>query len=152
MYKYSNSSKRRLATCHPDLQEIFNEAIKRHNVTILCGHRGEEEQNKAYKSGNSKLKYPKSKHNSYPSIAIDAGLYPIDWNDIPRWKEFAQSILDIAKEKGIPLKSGGLSWGWDYPHFELTAPGTRTNVEENDDIEDVKRLLAEAQAILGKLS
>lgn len=152
MYKYGNSSKKRLSTCHPDLQEIFNEAIKRQDVTIMCGHRGEKDQNEAYAAGTSKLKYPKSKHNSYPSIAIDAGFYPVDWNDIDRWKEFAQSILDIAAEKGIPLKSGGLSWGWDYPHFELTAPGTRTEVKDEDDIEDVKRLLAEAQVILGRLS
>lgn len=148
MYSYGKTSKERLATCHPDLQEIFNEAIKNQDITIMCGHRNEEDQEKAFKEGNSKLHYPNSKHNSHPSVAIDAGFYPIDWNDLPRWKEFAQSILDIAESKGIPLKSGGLSWGWDYPHFELTAPGTRVG----GDLEDVKRLLSEAQAILGRLS
>lgn len=151
MYKYGRTSKSRLESCHPDLQEIFNEAIKHRDITIMCGHRGEKEQNEAYARGNSKLKYPKSRHNSYPSIAIDAGMYPIDWNDIKGWKEFAEFIMSIAAEKGIPLKSGGLSWGWDYPHFELTAPGTRTDKSDTDDIEDVKLLLAQAQAILEKL-
>ena len=44
MPKFGNRSKQRLETCHEDLQEIFNEVIKYFDCSVLCGHRGEEDQ------------------------------------------------------------------------------------------------------------
>ena len=45
MPSYSKLSKARLATCHDDLITIFNKVIEHMDVTIVCGHRGKEEQN-----------------------------------------------------------------------------------------------------------
>lgn len=54
---YSERSKKRLETCHEDLQKLFNEVIKHFDCTILCGHRGQEEQDKAFAEGMS-FKFP----------------------------------------------------------------------------------------------
>ncbi len=39
MPEFSNTSKARLATCHPDIQEVMNEVIKYFDCTILEGYR-----------------------------------------------------------------------------------------------------------------
>ena len=129
MAKFGKSSKRRLATCHEDLQEIFNEIIKHFDCSVLCGHRGEEGQNKAFESGNSKVKRPNGRHNHTPSIAVDVAPYPINWEDRERMTYFAGMVMGIAKAKGIGLRWGG-DWNQntdledngfdDLPHFELT--------------------------------
>ena len=134
MPSYSNSSKRKLETCHSDLQTIFHYVIKYFDNTIVCGHRDEEAQNKAFDDGFSKVRYPNSKHNGTPSMAIDAVPWPIDWNDLNRMKYFAGYVMGIAKM----LKSygaihhdliSGLDWDndtelsdttfKDHPHFQL---------------------------------
>ena len=59
MYKYGKTSMSRLDTCHPDLQKLFKELIKYVDISILCGHRTEEEQTKAVLEKRSKTPYPK---------------------------------------------------------------------------------------------
>ena len=76
-FHFSALSLRRLLECHPDLQAIARELIKEIDVVVLCGHRGEMEQNVAYHDGKSKLRYPHSKHNKTPSLAIDLGHSPL---------------------------------------------------------------------------
>jgi peptidoglycan L-alanyl-D-glutamate endopeptidase CwlK len=120
MAKFSKASLARLKTCHPDLQKICNELIKRTDFSITAGHRGEAEQNKAYEDGHSKLKYPESKHNTYPSLAIDIVPYPVDWSNIDPFKALAVEFKKVAKELGIEVVWGG-DWKTfkDYPHYEL---------------------------------
>ena len=131
---YSKTSMGRLEECHPDLQTIFKEVVKYFDNTIMCGHRGEQDQNEAFEKGFSKLKFPQSKHNKTPSLAVDAVPYPVDWKDTKRMIHFAGYVMGIAKllkDRGIIEKN--LRWGgdWDkdtelkdnkfqdYPHFEL---------------------------------
>jgi peptidoglycan L-alanyl-D-glutamate endopeptidase CwlK len=45
MAKFSKRSKDNLATCHEDLQTLFNEVIQYTDCIVICGHRGEEEHN-----------------------------------------------------------------------------------------------------------
>lgn len=128
MYKFGKSSLKRLETCDPRLQEILNEAIKEIDFSVLCGHRNEEDQNKAVKGGFSKVKYPNSKHNSYPSKAVDCAKYPLRWENLDDFKELAAVILRIAKEKGYKVRWGA-DWNMDgktsderfldYPHFQI---------------------------------
>lgn len=128
MPTFSKKSNQRLDTCHHLLQYIARLAIKETDFTVICGHRTKEEQDAAFKAGNSKLKFPKSKHNSNPSMAMDLAPYPIDWNNRERFIELAKVILRIAKEKNIPIRWGGdfnmdgdktKNDAWDLPHFEL---------------------------------
>lgn len=115
-FKFGAKSLERLATCHPDLQRICHELIKEMDVTVLCGHRGEEEQNLAYRQGKSRLRWPLSAHNSIPSRAVDLAPYPIDWNDRPRFLRMQGRVRRIAEELGIELRA---LISWDLPHVEL---------------------------------
>lgn len=128
MGQFSPTSLERLSQVHPDLKRLFEEVGKDYDCSILCGHRGEEEQHIAYQSGRSKLDWPESKHNSLPSMAVDAAPYPVDWSDSKRFYLFAGFVLGTAKRMGIDLRWGG-DWDrdWDladnrfndWPHFEL---------------------------------
>lgn len=120
MSNFSKISLKRLNTCDPKLIKICQEAIKEYDFSVLCGHRGEKEQNQAFKEGRSKLSYPKSKHNVTPSKAVDIAPYPIDWNNIDRFIELSVIIKRIASENNIKIRWGGNFKNFkDYPHFEL---------------------------------
>lgn len=133
MPSFGRVSKSRLGTCHNLLQDILNEAIKECDFSVLCGHRGKAEQDAAYNAGNSKLKFPQSKHNQMPSLAVDIAPYPIDWNDLDRFKELGTIVKKIAKEKGIDLSWGG-DWKSfkDYPHFQLDS--LKVSKKESEDL------------------
>lgn len=95
--RFSQSSLEQLATCHPDLQTLFKEVIKHFDCVVMEGYRGQEAQDKAYASGNSKLKYPNGKHNRLPSHAVDVSPYPIDWKKPNRMYWFAGFVMGIAQ-------------------------------------------------------
>jgi hypothetical protein len=133
MAKFGKVSKERLATCDPRLQKVFNRVIESFDCTIIEGFRGKEAQNLAYAQGKSKLKWPKGKHNSNPSRAVDVMPYDpniggINWKDTLRMAYFAGFVMATAKEMGIRLR-----WGHDWdgdtdlhdqdfndgPHYEL---------------------------------
>lgn len=105
----SKASLLRLQTCHPSLQEILLEAIKFVDFTVVCGNRGEAEQNQAYAIGKSQLKFPDSKHNHMPSLAVDIAPFAggqIVWNDKELICNIAYFIKGIAAAKGINLRLG----------------------------------------------
>jgi len=108
-YTYSKRSLSRLEECHPDLQKLFKEVLKVCDHTILCGHRNEADQNEAFNNGNSKLQWPKSKHNKKPSLAVDAIKYPINWTDYKSQFFFGGIVIGIASTMGIKIR-----WGSDW--------------------------------------
>ncbi len=120
MPEFSPTSKSRLAGCDARLQRLFNDVIQHQDCSILVGHRCEEDQNAACAAGKSELVWPNSKHNSQPSLAVDAGPSPIDWDNIDGFKLFAEFVKLRAKALGIPVVWGG-DWKSfkDYDHFEL---------------------------------
>lgn len=72
MYPYSPNSEQRFFTLHQALKTVFSVVERIFPHKILHGHRGEAAQQDAYEKGYSTLQYPKSKHNKYPSLAVDA--------------------------------------------------------------------------------
>lgn len=132
MYSFIKRSKDNLSSTHPLIQKVFNEVIKHYDCTIIIGYRGEKAQNIAYENGFSKVKFPNSKHNQIPSMAVDVVPYPIDWKDTTRLLLFAGIVIGISKavlaDTGYTLVSG-IDWDndlnvkehsfLDYPHFEL---------------------------------
>jgi peptidoglycan LD-endopeptidase CwlK len=128
MPEFSEVSLTRLASCHADLQTLFMEVIKGVDCSILEGYRGKEAQEEAFRKGCSQLHFPNGKHNRSPSLAVDVAPYPIDWDNIERFKEFAQYVKHIiallAQEGKI---SSTIDWGgdWigfkDYPHWEIAS-------------------------------
>lgn len=128
MAYFSKKSKEKLATCEKPLQDLFNRVIEVVDCTVVSGHRSPEEQRKLYMQGRGeagnivtyKDGYQRlSEHNFYPSRAVDVVPYPIDWNNIERFKIFGEMVMVIAEEMGIKIAWGG-NWEWkDYPHYQL---------------------------------
>ena len=126
--KFSKLSQTRLASCHPKLQDLFNEVIKTYDCTIICGYRSMEDQNKALADGKSKTGWPLSKHNIVPSMAVDVAPSPLDWNDKEGFYHFAGFVRATALYMGINIRWGG-DWDGDFnlkdqnffdlQHFEL---------------------------------
>lgn len=133
-FAFSNRSRDRLRSCHPVLQELMSRAIQASalDFTILCGYRSQEEQDAAFAAGNSKLKWPQSKHNRSPSLAVDIAPYPVDWNDEARFISLAAEVKRTWASMPAATKQRYiLSWGGDWetfrdlPHWELR-PDLRT--------------------------
>lgn len=145
MPSFGQKSKDKLATAHPKLQLVMNEAIKVTDFTVLYGNRSIEEQFELFKKGRELQadgawkkvgatvteldgKIKKSKHNYSPSLAVDIAPYPIDWNNIQRFKDMAKVVLQCAKNLNIKVVWGA-DWDMDgdieehkfkdFPHFEL---------------------------------
>lgn len=128
MPSFGRHSTERLETCHPHLIGICREIIKHRDCSVFCGHRNETAQTAVFENGQSKTPWPRSKHNTSPSRAIDIGPYPVDWDDRRGFDHFAGYVLGIADIMGIPLRWGG-DWDGDNDlhdqsfndlvHFEL---------------------------------
>lgn len=115
MSKFSQKSLEQLATCHPDLQTLFNVVIKYFDCTVTEGFRDATAQNKAFAEGKSKLKWPNGNHNKSPSTAVDVYPCPIDFNDTRRFYYFAGFVLGIAKQLKAEGKiSHSIRWGGDW--------------------------------------
>ncbi len=134
MPKFSESSMQKLRTCDPELQILFNYVIRYFDCTIVCGERGKTAQNKAYKDRTSTKKYPNSKHNSFPSKAVDVVPYPIEWENTDRMRYFigfVKGVAQMLKEYSTMDKEivTGIDWDNDTvlkdqrfndcPHFQV---------------------------------
>lgn len=97
------------------------------------GHRDKATQDRLVREGKSKTPYPTSKHNNYPSHAVDVAPYHqtmphVDWNDEYSFYYFAGYVQRVADEMGIKIRYGG-DWDQDWEaddqtffdlvHFEL---------------------------------
>ena len=130
MPKFSQRSRDRLDTCHPDLIRLMEAVIEHMDISILGGHRSVEEQAEIYRRGMSKLSGAPgqmSKHNHSPSLAVDFSPYPIDWQDRERWIAAAYYVKATADQLGIKVRLGA-DWNgdmrfsesfFDAPHVEI---------------------------------
>lgn len=119
MPEFSGKSKARLSTCHPQIIQVMNVAIRKVDFTILHGHRGEAEQTKLYAGGLSKLQWPDSTHNKKPSLGIDIAPWPIDWEDRERFVFVAGIVLGVAECLGFNFRWGG-DWDGDTDLHDQT--------------------------------
>lgn len=130
MPTFSKRSKSNLYTCDELIIRVCEELIKEIDFSVLCGHRGEEDQNEAYRTGRSTKKFPYSKHNLKPSPAIDLAPFPINWQDTDRFAYFAGFVMCKARTMGVGFIWGG-DWDGDFnikehrlidmPHFQLAS-------------------------------
>lgn len=137
MPHYSLESRRKLATCHEDLQRVFNEVIQHVDCTISEGYRSVERQTFLYSQGRTRPGKiitnidgvnKKGEHNYYPSHAVDATPWPIDYADIEKQYYFGGYVMATADQLGILIRWGG-DWDGDeefedqklidLPHFEV---------------------------------
>lgn len=138
MPRFGKRSRGHLETCHDDLRVIMEASIRLVDFSVIQGRRNQQEQDKFFLQGKSKLKWPLSKHNviipgtttedlNGVSMAVDIAPWPIDWKDHQRFILVAGIILGVAHTLDIPLRWGG-DWNGDFkfnesfldmPHFEL---------------------------------
>lgn len=126
--KFSDSSLQKLKDCDERLVELCFEVLKVMDITILVTYRNEADQNRAYIEKKSKLKFPKSKHNVIPSLAVDCAPLPLDWNDHKRFYFMMGVFKAKADQLGLKIRLGGdfnndnnlLNDSFvDLPHIEL---------------------------------
>ena len=127
MPRFSKTSLARLGTCDARLRAVCHAAIAEVDFVVVCGHRDQAEQERVYVEGKSRVRWPDSRHNSLPSLAVD--LAPcdargrIDWQDIAAFKALAVVVAARARDLGVSIEWGG-DWARfrDYPHFQVTGP------------------------------
>jgi len=134
MLHFSRKSITELETVHPSLKLVMTEALRVELIdfSIIQGHRGKAEQDRYFSLDKSKVRFPNGKHNSMPSLAVDAApyiRYKLSW-DKRHCIFLAGVILTCAKNLGIGLRWGG-NWDRDLEpitdqdfqdlvHYELT--------------------------------
>ena len=123
MPKLSASSQARLDGAHPKLKALFTACAADPACppfAILDSQRGKQAQEKAFALGHSRAHFGQSAHNWSPAVALDVVPYPIDWNNLARFKALSAFVLAKAKKLGVPIVWGG-SWPKlrDMPHYEL---------------------------------
>lgn len=132
-YSWGPTSAARLNTAHPLLITLFNRVIKRsdlpHDLSVICGHRNKEDQDAAFAAGNSRVRWPRGKHNKTPAEAVDVVPFingkqehrnaDIFRKHVPMVKdEWAKMVAEGLVPPGVALESGA-DWGWDFPHWEV---------------------------------
>lgn len=126
-YKFGKRSATNLYQCHRVLQKLAEKSLETspRDFSIICGHRSKEEQDKAFAEGKSKLRFPKSAHNSSPAMAFDFAPYPLDWTDITSFIEVGEHILQtfegMEESEEFEIQWGG-NWKSfkDYPHIQIS--------------------------------
>lgn len=116
MAAFGRRSENRLRTAHPMLQKLFRSVVKDYDCTVLEGFRAKRRQNLLFASKRSKVQWPNSRHNRYPSDAVDVAPYNpkvpggVDWENTKVFYHFAGFVEDRAINMGVPLVWGG---DWD---------------------------------------
>ena len=90
------------------------------DIGVTCGHRDKIDQAKAVREGNSKVTFPDSEHNDYPSNAMDLIPPPYNYESREPFFEMAGIVKAAAHRLGIEIRWGGnFKTFFDGPHFEL---------------------------------
>lgn len=130
MPRFSRRSLDHLETCHKDIQLVCKALIEIIDFSVVEGHRGAELQNKYFEEGKSKLPFPLSAHNIYPSQAVHLLPHPFPgWSRHKDLIYFGGLVVGYALRLGVTLRFGG-DWDGDrrvedetfldLTHFEMT--------------------------------
>jgi len=109
MNRFGRQSQYELASADARLHKVAHIVLKIKDHSILKGHRPKLEQNAAFASGNSKLEWPKGKHNDRPSLALDVQSYPRpDGEQELREEQFylLGLYVGVAKMLGFTFRTG----------------------------------------------
>lgn len=112
-------SETKLLTCHNQIQVVVRRVIQTIDFKVIWGHRNEEQQNQVFNNGFSTKPWPMSKHNSFPSMAIDIAPWPIDWHNIERFALLGGYMLATAEGLNIKLRPG-FDWDMDWDITDQT--------------------------------
>jgi peptidoglycan L-alanyl-D-glutamate endopeptidase CwlK len=118
----NSKSLNRLKECHPDLIRLIMRVDELYPCHVICGYRNEEDQNIAFQGKRSQLKFPNSKHNQKPSLAVDVvsgNGKTISWSDLKDFEILCLTVEAVAEEMDIKIRLGRDFKFKDYPHIEL---------------------------------
>ena len=110
MNNWGRKSLKLRAELDPRLQIILDELLMWVDISLVCGYRGEEEQNDYFDRGVSKVRFPDGKHNVKPSRAVDLQPhpYPNNENDLRAALGYIAGLaMMIADRHGWQLRWGG---------------------------------------------
>ena len=115
-YVFGSRSRAALETCHSTLQELARRSILRSPVdfSIIRGHRGQVDQDMAFRGGFSEKQWPDGNHNASPSRAFDFTPYPdpYDPRDLAllRYGVIAGVFFAVA----ATMSGTEIRWGQDW--------------------------------------
>lgn len=127
----TEQSLKKLNECDERLVRICLAVDQVYPIQVICGARGEKEQNEAFEKKASQKKFPESKHNINPekgrlkSHAVDIVPDPdknpktLDWKDLREFAIMCEVVAQKADELGIKIRMGKDFKFRDFPHFEL---------------------------------
>lgn len=141
MYIFGNTSEENLKDTHHRLARLARAVLAESVVdfAVVCGFRDERKQTILYQEGKSKLRWPRSKHNRWPSHAVDIcpyaprpaedyGAHPLAWQDREAFYYLAGLFQGLAPQCGLAIRWGG-AWNGqtlnrrglldDIGHFEI---------------------------------
>jgi peptidoglycan L-alanyl-D-glutamate endopeptidase CwlK len=118
-------SRRKLNECHDDLRKLITAVSKGvdegdlsyagiKDISVTCGFRDKAEQDEAVRTGASKSPWPTSKHNRFPSDAVDVVPFPELWSDTRKLEILHAYIAGVAHAQGVDL----YDIDWDRPHIQ----------------------------------
>ena len=118
-----------LATVDYDLVRICRRTILVSDFAVICGARGKDAQEEAYRTGNSNARWPESKHNAIPpglSLAVDLapwhkGKPHIRWENEREFVFLAGQMAQAAHELGVRIRWGG-DWDRDNDLYDINKP------------------------------
>lgn len=111
MASFGTTSLKHLDSSDYRLRIICNDAIKILNFSVVSGHRTKEEQNALYPEF-TQVKWPDSKHNTNPSVAIDVAPFIPPYGVITGSPQNIEKIMELsgkskAEAEAFVLKSYG---------------------------------------------
>jgi peptidoglycan L-alanyl-D-glutamate endopeptidase CwlK len=143
MFTFSERSLNNLKGVHPKLVAVVKRALELTPIdfTVLEGVRSQDRQNELWAQGRTKpgpvvtwvqTSGTHGVQGDGYGHAVDLAPYPIDWNDLRRFDQLANTMMAAARELGVTLRWGG-NWDMDVvihergesdsPHFELFSVG-----------------------------
>lgn len=118
-YNWSKRSREVLVTLTPDLIYLMNKLADVRDVSLIWGYRDKELQNSFYRKGTG-VRYPFSKHNVYPSLAVDVVPYPSQYDSIEELNMMLGSIQALSHMLNITIRLGKyFPTRKDYAHIEI---------------------------------
>lgn len=131
MPKFGKKSLEQREMLCKDLRRLVDEVIKYYDFSIVCSHRGQEEQQKEFNEGDSKAHFGQSAHNYNPSFAVDVYPYPVPQkqvngfvvldDDSKEWEKMIFAFKNAAIKLGINITCGiDFKKLVDKPHIEIS--------------------------------
>ena len=131
MPSFSEHSRAKLLTVHPDLISLFMEVVKHRDCSVVSGLRTQEEQQELYGkgrwAGGQIVTYKdgidhRSKHQE--GMAVDVIPYPegYDNNALRDFGNYVKGMADVMK--AYHVIDSDIKWGGDWkfsdkPHWEI---------------------------------